>query len=243
MVPEFRYPQYDLDQSVEVARKIAERGAGATVSLPELASFLGYKSTNNGAFITRLSAARLYGLIEGASSANAVSSRAAAILHPDYPETALRGRLDAFKDVPLFAAFLDAFQGRPLPDDTGMINALVSRFKVPPKEARSVLTRLLASADQAGLFKVGGTGRMIEPSLGTVAGREATPAEPGPTQVIRPQSITAGRSFPKIIDGALDLMPSGPPWDEAEYQEWLSFFDQACRVYYRISRGGKAVKT
>jgi len=185
----------------------------------------------------------LFGFIEEPPSANAVTGRAAAILHPDYPETAARARLDAFKDVPLFVSFLDAFQGRPLPDDTGMINALVSRFKVPRKEARSVLTRLLASADQAGLFAVGGVSRMIEPSLGTVADKEATPAEPGPTQVIRPQSITAGRSFPKIIDGALDLMPSGPPWDEAEYQEWLSFFDQACRVYYRISRGGIVVKT
>jgi hypothetical protein len=51
------------------------------------------------------------------------------------------------------------------------------------------------------------------------------------------------RRFPKIIDGALDLMPAGPPWDEAEYREWLAFFDQACRVYYRIPRGGKNVET
>jgi hypothetical protein len=33
-------------------------------------------------------------------------------------------------------------------------------------------------------------------------------------------------------------MPAGPPWDEPEYLEWLAFFDQACRVYYRIARGG-----
>jgi len=32
------------------------------------------------------------------------------------------------------------------------------------------------------------------------------------------------------------MMPSGPPWDEAEYAEWLDFFDKACRVYYRIKR-------
>ncbi len=97
MVPEFRYPQYDLDQSIDVARKIAERGQGATLSLPELAAVLGYKGTNNGAFVTRKSAARLFGLIEGPATANEITHRAAAILHPDYPETADQARLDAFR--------------------------------------------------------------------------------------------------------------------------------------------------
>ncbi len=242
MASEFRYPQYDLEQSIEVARKITARGTGATLSADELAAFLGYKSVNNGAFLTRMSSARLFGVIEGPSKAMAATTRATAIIHPDYPQTAERARLDAFQSVPLYGAFLDAFKGRELPDEQGMSNALVTRFKVPEKESKAVLTRLLASAEQAGLFRVAGSGRMIEPSPGSTPEGEA-PAEPGPTQVVRPQSISSGRAFPKIIDGALDLMPSGPPWAETEYREWLSFFDQACRVYYRIARETKKVET
>lgn len=245
MVREYRYPQYDLSQSIDVARRITDRGSGATLSMPEMAAFLGYKGTNNGAFITRMASARLFGLIDGPATANAATARAVAILHPDYPETADRARLDAFRAVPLFGAFLDAFRGRPLPDDAGMVNALVTRFKVPEKDARAVLGRLLASADQAGLFKLGGQSRMIEPTFASPSpSADAAATDDGAsrpaTQTIYPQSIPSPSAsrFPKIIDGALDLMPSGPPWDEGEYQEWLSFFDQACRVYYRISRGG-----
>ncbi len=72
-----------------------------------------------------------------------------------------------------------------------------------------------------------------------------TPTDPGKSgeeqsgkslDLLAAMQETARRRFPKIIDGALDLMPAGPPWDEAEFVEWLSFFEQACRVYYRIPR-------
>jgi hypothetical protein len=234
-----------LEQSLEVARRIAERGAGATLSQPELAAFLGYKSVNNGAFITRLASARLFGFIDGSKNAYHATALAEAIIHPEYPETAAQARLDAFRAVPLFSAYLDAFRGRPVPDEQGAINALTARFGIPPKEAKSVLGRLNASADQAGLFSVAGPERMIEPSFPspTAPSPQATPDKPDKLEMSGSYIVgepSAPRRFPKIIDGALDLMPAGPPWDADEYAEWLSFFDQACRVYYRIQRKGAA---
>lgn len=41
---------------------------------------------------------------------------------------------------------------------------------------------------------------------------------------------------PTVIQAVLDLMPSGPPWDADEFEEWFSLFEKACRVYYRIPR-------
>lgn len=239
MASELRYPRNDLESSIQVADKIAERGAGATVSNHELAALLGYSGVNNGTYLNRVAAARLFGLIEGNANAIKATERAEGILSPDYPATADRLRLEAFKDVPLYAAFLDGFRGRELPAPSGMINALVTRYRVPAKDAKSVLPRLLASAEQAGLFRVAGASRLIEPTLpveseppSQLAQTEATAtAEPLP---VRTAAIRA--RFPKIIEGALDLMPSGPPWDQDEYEQWLSFFDQACRVYYRIGR-------
>ncbi len=241
MATEFRHPQYDLEQSIEVARRIASRGAGAVVSSPELAAFLGYSSTNNGAYLTRVAAARLFGLIEGGHKTISATERAARILHPDYPQTAERARIEAFRAVPLYNAILEAFRGRELPDDQGMINTLVGRFHVPPKDGKATLGRLMASADQAGLFRVGGPARMIEPSVSPI--RESS--EPTEETAQRPSSqplvaVSAARPFPKIIEGALDLMPAGPPWDEDEYAQWLDFFDKACRVYYRIPRGRRS---
>jgi hypothetical protein len=243
MPAEYRQPQYDLEQSLEVARRIDNRGAGATLSSAELAAILGYTGTNNGAYLLRVAAARLFGFIEGGASAISATARAARILRPDYPETAARARIEAFREVPLYDAFLDAFRGRPLPDERGMVNTLVSRFRVPEKNARSVLARLLASADQAGLFSTAGPGRMIEPTVQSQAplATEEPEREPAPSQraspaVGTPLGWASSRDFPKIIEGALDLMPAGPPWEEDEYREWLDFFDKACRVYYRIRR-------
>jgi hypothetical protein len=242
MPTEFRHPQYDLDQSIDVARRITGRGAGAAVSGPELAAYLGYSSTNNGAYLTRVAAARLFGLIEGRSDAISATERATRIIHPDYPETAERARLEAFRAVPLYSAFLEAFRGRPLPDENGMVNTLVGRFQVAERDAKPALARLLSSAEQAGLFRVAGSGRMIEPTIAA----SAPPTKDEPTEDESPQRpptpVAYGggaRQFPKIIEGALDLMPAGPPWDEAEYAEWLDFFDKACRVYYRIKRGAR----
>jgi hypothetical protein len=245
MASPYRYPGYDLDAALQVARKIHERGAGATVSADELAVLLGYKSANNGAFLTRVAAARLFGFVDGPKDALAALDRADAILRPDYPENAQRARLDAFKSVPLFAAFLEAYKGRPLPDEQGMRNALITRFKVAEKEAQTVLARLLESADQAGLFTTTGGSRtqMIEPTIRNGnPGRERssdeanTPPPPPPPA----DSHQSGARFPKVIDGVLDLLPGGPPWEETEYREWLSLFDQACRVYFKLPRRNNA---
>lgn len=237
---DLRYPKYDLEQSVEVARHIASRGAGATVSGHELAAMLDYSGTKNGAYLNRVAAARLFGLIDGQTDAISITERAERVIHPDYPETSDRARLEAFRDVPLYEAFLDAFRGRLLPDTEGMANTLVGRFKVPAEEAGKVVGRLLLSAEQAGLFRVGGHSRLIEPTYSAPSSADSTlgvgsAAASSPVVAVSPDPTS--RRFPKIIDGALDLMPAGPPWDEAEYREWLSFFDQACRVYYRIARG------
>ena len=241
-MPEFRYPQYDLDQSIEVARKITDRGSGATVTGHELAAFLGYSGVNNGAYLNRVAAARMFGLLQGNSKALNASALAEQIIHPDHPNAEAQGRLVAFRSVPLFDAFLAAYGGRELPEEQLLMNGLVGRFRVPQKEARGILTRLMASAEQAGLFSVAGAGRMIEPSYSSSsssappsASKQPEEAKPSPMPLPDP----GARRFPKIIDGALDLMPAGPPWEESEYVEWLSFFDQACRVYYRIRRGGE----
>jgi hypothetical protein len=240
---EFRYPVYDLESSLEVARQISSRGAGATVTSHELAALLEYSGTNNGAYLNRVAAARLFGFIDGRAEAISASDRATRILHPDYPQTAERARLDAFRSVPLFSAFLDAFRGRPLPDDGGMVNTLTTRYGVPQRDAKMALARLLTSAEQAGLFRTAGPGRMIEPTIRAAEAAEPAEEEEAPKRAgsaVTYATTAVERQFPKIIEGALDLMPAGPPWDESEYAEWLDFFDKACRVYYRIKRRSRA---
>src|SRR5688572_2215701 len=55
-----RYPGYDLKSAIEVAEKVVGRANGAASTI-ELAQYLGYSGTRNGAFVSRLAAARLFG--------------------------------------------------------------------------------------------------------------------------------------------------------------------------------------
>ena len=239
-MPTLRFPVYDLDSSIEVAKTLHARGG--TASTHELASYLGYKSADNGAFLNRVAAARLFDLIEGSGKAIGLTPRAYDILQPDYPETADVARLNAFLGVPLFQSFLDKYEGRPLPPMSGIQNAL-TQFGVPAKNVKHVAGRLIDSAEQAGLFRASqDRSKMIRPSIA------------GPVQAVRQSSavVDAGHlaiataasvapHYPKLIEGALEQLPDSGTWSESELQQWLKLMEISLRMVYRIpSNGGSS---
>lgn len=233
--PPFRFTIFDLESCIEVARTVQAKGG--RLSSAELAAHMGYKSDNNGSFNTRLANARLFGLITGSSSAIEPTERALAILHPDYPATAVQARVDAFTSVPLYAAVLDQYHGQPLPDETGLRNALSTRWGINADKAPMVLARLLESADQAGLFSTTGRrDRMIRPSVGPApaAAEHETPegVEPAPS----PAPAVSGVRQNKLIDGTLEMLPDDRTWDEMSLKHWMRFFEDALRLYYNLPR-------
>lgn len=245
-----KYANYDLNSCIEVAQVLD--AAGGLASADELAVRLGYKSKNNGAFLSRLASTRLYGLMDGQSDQLRPSALAISILRPDYPETAARARLDAFERVPLNKEVLTTYHGKVLPDTTGLRNALQVQWHVNSSTAGNVLARLMDSADQAGLFSTAGDRtKMIRPTLGRGAGSPAANGhrEPGYDQHdqhdredrhgqerhVPPPEADARRN--KLIDGVLDELPElGGTWTEDELQQWLSFLESALRVVYRLPK-------
>ncbi len=236
-MPALRFPVYDLDSSIEVAKTLHEHGG--TASTHELASYLDYKSAHNGAFLNRVAAARLFELVVGSGGAIGLTPRAYDILQPDYPETAESARLNAFMGVPLFQAFLEKYEGRPLPPIAGIQNAL-TQFGVPPKSVKHVAARLLDSAAQAGLFKASpDRTKMIRPSilgvLPTQRAAAATTSEPG----YIPAPSPAISRYPKLIEGALEQLPESGEWNEPDLQQWLKLMEISLRMVYRIpAKGG-----
>lgn len=245
--PKYRFTSFDLQSCLEVARSIHDNGG--LLSSAQLAAYLNYKSDNNGSFNTRLANARLFGLIEGTVNSLKATDRALAILHPDYPAVRDEALLDAFESVPLYKAFLDQYHGQTLPDDTGMRNALTTRWEIDAEKAPMVLSRLMESAEQAGLFRtLGNRSRMIRPVAGRgedVAGdqrnddrRRTTTAETS-TRLEEPRRGGGVRTN-KIIDGVLEMLPEEPEWDESNLRHWLRFFEDALRLYYKLPRQAEA---
>jgi hypothetical protein len=241
-----RFGKYDLDSSIEVARTIYERGGGA-VSQDQLATMLSYASTQNGAFINRIAAARLYGLVEGRGTVRP-TELAMRIIAPVYERDAAEARLEAFLNVPLNRAFYEGNKSRQLPGMEGIRNALISQFGVPKNQVARAAARLMDSAEQAGLFEVaGGRSRMVEPVLrgssSETSGTEPTGADEqessdtGEPTSQRARTVdVAARGYPAIVEAALQALPDERKWNEDELVEWLNWFEGALRIHFRLPR-------
>ena len=166
VVSEVRFPVYSLLDSLEVARAIHEKGGGLA-SNEQLAVFLRYRGSNNGSYLARVAAARMFDFVAGEGSRLTISPRAQTILMPVYKEQVEQGLLDAFMGVPLYRAVYEEYLGKDLPSPFGMTNALRTRFGVAPSRVEPALRALMESADQAGLFKTKGSRtQLIIPTIG-----------------------------------------------------------------------------
>jgi len=175
-----RFPYFDLEKSVEVAKVMHEQGGGRC-DLAQLATLLGYSGVGNGAFRVRVSAAKMFGVIEDADGEGLrVSARGQAIVAPISDAAAMRARVDAFMGVDLFKKVYDQFHGTSLPEEVGLRNLLQTRYRVVQDRIAPTIRIMLDSAEQAGLFKAAGNRtRMVLP-LGTTAATTPPPATPPP---------------------------------------------------------------
>jgi hypothetical protein len=162
---EVRFPVYDLGACVAVAKAIHEKGGGSATD-DHLAAFLGYKSANNGAFVNRVAASKLFGLIEGGPTHRTITQLAQKILMPIRDTDPRQGLVEAFMRVPLYSKVYDEYKGKELPPQFGLKNALRTQFGVTPKRIDRALAALIDSAETAGFFDVRGSRtQLIMPAI------------------------------------------------------------------------------
>lgn len=171
---EVRFPVYDLGACVAAADAIHRKGGGSATD-DHLAAYLGYKSANNGAFINRVAASKLFGLIEGGPRQRVITQLAQKILMPIRDTDTRQGLIDAFLRVPLYKAVYNEYRGKELPPEFGLKNALRTQFGVTPKRIDRAYAALIESAELAGFFDVRGSRtQLIMPTVGP----SAPPSEP-----------------------------------------------------------------
>ena len=180
---EIAFPYYSLDKSVEVARLMHDR-AGGRCDRGQLAALLGYNGVKNGGFLTRMSAAKMFGLIEEAGSGITLTERAKKILSPVRPTDAEHAKLDAFMAVELFAKVFNDFYDTTLPAPDGLTNLFLTQYRIVPKQVSLALRNMMESAESAGLFKVAGNRSKLIPPIIRDDGRAT--AQPAPPAVEAP---------------------------------------------------------
>lgn len=165
--PGTRFPTYDLATCADVPRIIHVKGGGQ-LTPEQLAAHLGYKGTNNGAYLSKVASAKYFALIDRSGPVFVPTTLAHQILSPIYPHDALKALVDAFLSVDLFKKVYEAYRGRELPPEVGMLNALHSQFGVATERVKDAYRALMDSADTAGFFstKAGARTHMIMPMVG-----------------------------------------------------------------------------
>ncbi len=171
------FPYWDLDSVVEVAKVMHER-AGGVADTAQLATMLDYSGVSNGSFRTRVSAAKMFGVIEGADDGKLrVSARGRQIVAPVTPAEGRSARVEAFLAVDLFKRVFDRFKGTTLPENVGLRNLFLNEYTLVADRVGPTVRILLDSAGQAGLFEAAGNRTRMALPLG-VESSSSAPATP-----------------------------------------------------------------
>jgi len=198
-----KFPYYALADSVAVAQTIYQK-AGGSATLDELAAHLNYAGTDNGAFKSRIAAARTFGLVERSNDKLVLSQIAQSILTPVYDWMPKEGLAKAFLNVELFKKVYEEYKGKQLPPDFGLKNALKTTFGIAPPSVERAFRVLIESAETAGFFetRAGARTHLIIPTINKGGAVIAEPAAATPA--------TGGGSGGNGADGELPAQNEQP---------------------------------
>src|SRR5579883_3226207 len=152
------FPYYDLENIMEIARKIHEQAGHQPCEVADLAGWLGQTITS-GTFRLRMSAARMFGLIKGDRGQVQLSDIGIRAVDP---ATERQARAEAFLSVELYRAIYEKFRGKMLPSQSGLENEMVALGVAEGQKdkARQTFER---SARQARFFDHGAD-RLVMPA-------------------------------------------------------------------------------
>ena len=148
----YRSVTYGLEASLALTQTVAR--LGGRTDADTLASLLSYSGVRNGAFLSRLANARLFGLVTGRSGQVVLTDRGRRCLSAD-PAVQKIALAEACWAVPLFRRVLDDASGTGLGDVNELAGVLETGFGEDSSKSRTTARVLLESAGRAGLLRAG----------------------------------------------------------------------------------------
>jgi hypothetical protein len=148
----YRSVTYGLDASLTLAQTVAR--TGGRTDADALASALSYSGVRNGAFLSRLANARLFGLVAGRSGQVVLTERGRRCLSAD-PAVHRVALAEACWAVPLFRRVLQDASDAGLGDVDELTGVLETGFGEDSSKSRTTARVLLESAGRAGLLRAG----------------------------------------------------------------------------------------
>jgi hypothetical protein len=232
---EIEFPYADLENAVELAQTLYSKAATSS-EIEELAAWMNQSATG-GTFRTRVSAARIFGLIETAQGRATLTQLGRDILDETGSE---RGaRIEAFLSAELFQAMYEQNKGNLLPPPAA-IERQIEGLGVSPKQKERARQTFMKSAIYAGFIDQT-SGRFIKP--GNAPGKEDTKGHEEGDRGKKGGGSGGGEgdtpAIDPIINGLLARLPkTGEVWPEAQRELWLDLLKGSFKLIYKDSADG-----
>jgi hypothetical protein len=225
------FPYMNLDDALEIAQAIHGNVGLGDCDEDQLAAWVKLSAKSSG-YRVQLYAARMFGVIESSPVGKIrLSSLGRAIVDPDQARAA---KIQAFLNVPLYAAVFEKYKGGVLPPAAAFERDIVG-LGVSEKQkgrARQVFER---AAEQAGFFEQG-RNRLVKPGVPD----NGKPPPPPPGGKGGGGSGGDGgdeppTDRPALIEALVDLLPKpGTPFELDDLADWLRAAEVNLRIIYGI---------
>jgi hypothetical protein len=220
-----QFPYMDLDASIDVARRMRDRGGSTAFTKDQVAAALGHAVTS-GAFAAKMHAARMFGLVEASAGRFKVTQLGFDAVDPDGAR-ASAARAEAFLRVPLYKRTYEEYRGKTLPSRPHGLERVFIEFGVAPKRGGNARLAFDRSARQAGFYEHGDD-RLVAPLIAGLP--EETERGPDLESETASGEIRTSTRRHKLIDGLFQELPEPhAKWTAAEQVRWLrlaaSMFD------------------
>jgi hypothetical protein len=242
-----QFPYLDLSEAVAIAVGVHTEG-GNSCRVDQLAARLSQEATAP-KFRQKLGTSKMFGLITYGAGTVALTPLGVRI-NDQHQQAAAKA--EAFLLVPLYRQVYDQFQGRNLPPNSGLENAMVT-LGVAPKQKGNARQVFFRSATQAGFF-THGTNRLVTPSIkggsAPVPSVEILP----PSDVLKPPGGHAGKNGSggddggdgkrhKLIDGLIQKLPEAETeWPLEARKKWLQAAINIFDLIYAAPDDGRSIK-
>jgi hypothetical protein len=212
------FPYVPLDDAVSVATAIQHKVGSGILSDDILAPALDLSHKSSG-YRTKLSAARLFGLIESVDGGHKLADLGKRVVDGKQARAA---KAEAFLRIPLYSRVYEEHKGGTVPPAAALEREFLS-FGVAPKQtsrARQVLER---SAEQAGFYEVG-RDRLVRPAI--KQGESADNPAPDKHKGKGGGGSGGGDDFTEGLDPLIAglirrVKPAGEEWKIEERARWL----------------------
>lgn len=224
------FPYTNLEDAEEAARAIFQEAGMTEITTNQVASTLNMSATSSG-FRVRISALKLFGLIEADSQRVSLTELGRAIAEP---HSAAAARVQSFLRVPLYSAVVERHDGRTLPPPAALERELVG-LGVAPKMAERARQVFDRSAKHAGFIRPG-SDRFVTPIVQAPGASSADTSQ----QAESPKKFAGGGGgddVDPIIRALVEkIPPTGTQWPLEEQVQLLQMLGMAFHMIYKNKR-------